>query len=157
MFWRVNQPQGLAHSWLWGTDCVCVCVCVLVMWSREQEDSYHHQPLLLWHTWVGGWPELDPKPWVLESEEKQTFGDFRKKSAFSSALNCLVMPHYSHKKKNQAPVLSKLTHLIIPHAFSIPCRDWLLSCVLPSSHWSQWGLWQQWVQDLTHSAKLLDF
>lgn len=44
---------------------------------------------------------------------------------FSSALNCLLVPYFSQKKKkkgtitSQAPVLLKPTHVIIPHAFSI--------------------------------------
>lgn len=104
-----NQAQGLLHSWLWGTDSVCLCVCVFVMWTREQEKgSHHHQPLFLWHTWAGSWSELDPKPWVLESEEKQAFGDFHKKSAFSSALNFLVMPHWSQKKNTKLQLYQNL-------------------------------------------------
>lgn len=117
MFWWGSQPQGLALLWLWGTD-----LCGFVMGCREQEkDSHHHQPPfpLAHFSWSLIRIRFDPKPWVLEPEEKEMLWDFHRKSGSFSIELLTNTPLLSEKKKYQAPVLSKPTHLIIPHAFSI--------------------------------------
>lgn len=155
-----------------------MCVCVFVTGCRAQEKDSHQDVPLAHFSWSLTRTRLDPKLWVLEPDkksssrisEKQMLGDFHRKSLLSSALSCLLMPHIPQKKKKREEKKETSSSFIKTYAFNhtsclfhsgihvyIPCWDRLLPCVLPSSHWSHRGFWQQWEQDLTHPAKLLDF
>lgn len=120
-----------------------VCLCDGVQGAGEGQPPPPATITLAHFSWSLTRTRLDPKTSVLEPEEKQAVGDFHGKSAFSSALNCLLMPHFSQKKKKKVASSSFTKTYALNHTsclfhsgihLYIPCRDRLLSCVLPSSH-----------------------